>query len=215
VKAALDALVGDALRQRGSGGSAADAAGTGVGEAAVRRTAGASGADDRPGPVVADRRTIPQLQADALAELARHALGCAGTPGTLPTTTIVVRMSLDALRDGVGVAEIDGIDRPIAAATARRLAADAELIPAVLGSDSVPLDLGRGARLFSRSQRIALMERDGGCASCGANLTYAQAHHIDWWSTGDGGRGRVWFIPPPHLDPNQTPRLGGRARFNP
>jgi hypothetical protein len=23
----------------------------------------------------------------------------------------------------------------------------------------------------------------------------------------------VWFIPPPHIDPAQVPRLGGRARF--
>ncbi len=207
---------------------------------------GGSGGDGRgAAPVIQDRRSIPQVQADALAELARHALGCQAAPGSVPATTIVVRMSLDALRDGVGTAEIDGIDRPISAGAVRKLAADAELIPAVLGADSVPLDLGRGTRLFTRYQRIALMERDGGCASCGANITYAEAHHIDWWSaggttdlsngvmlcaschhqihdqgwqiriTGRDRRGQVWFIPPPHLDPKQTPKLGGKARFTP
>lgn len=265
IKAALDAMVGDALRRRGSGGSssctdavegtdtfastaravrrdAGDATdGAGVGDGAVPRIGGAGGV----GSVIEDHRSIPQIRADALAELARRALSCKAAPGSVPATTIVVRMSLDALRDAVGVAEIDGIDRPIAAGTVRKLAADAELVPAVLGGDGVPLDLGRGARLFSRSQRLALMERDGGCASCGANITYAEAHHMEWWSaggrtdlangvmlcahchhqihdqgwqvriTGRDRRTTVWFIPPPHLDPDQTPRLGGRARFDP
>jgi hypothetical protein len=151
-------------------------------------------------------------------------------------------MSLDALRTGVGLAEIDGIDRPIAAGTVRKLAADAELIPMVLGGESLPLDVGRATRLFTRAQRIALAERDGGCASCGANITYAEAHHIDWWRRDHGSTdlangvmlcshchhqvhdhgwgirvdgGSIWFIPPPHIDPRQQPRLGGRARFDP
>jgi hypothetical protein len=25
--------------------------------------------------------------------------------------------------------------------------------------------------------------------------------------------GQVWFIPPPHVDLDQTPRLGGKARY--
>jgi 5-methylcytosine-specific restriction protein A len=214
LKAALDALVGDALRRRGSGAD----------------------------PVVEDRRSIPQIQADALADLARHALGCESGAAVLAKTTIVVRLDLDALVAGTGLAEIDGIDRPIAASTARRLAADAEYIPAVLGGRSVPLDLGRSARLFTRAQRLALAERDGGCASCGQNITYADAHHIDWWTRDSGATDlsngvmlctachrqihdhgwnvritddTVWFIPPPHLDPAQTPRLGGKARYHP
>jgi hypothetical protein len=227
IKAALDAFVSDAFRSRGSRGS------------------GGSAEHLVPSPVIDDRRSIPQLHADAIAALARHALGCQAAPGSLPSTTIVVRMNLESLRDGLGIAEIDGVDRPIAAATVRKLAADAELIPAVLGTDSVPLDLGRRTRLFSRSQRLALMERDGGCASCGANITYAEAHHVDWWSNGgptdlangvmlcahchhqihdqgwevrvvqSGGPGQVWFVPPPHLDPHRAPRLGGKARFSP
>ena len=120
------------------------------------------------------------------------------------------------------------------------MAADAELIPAVLGGDSIPLDLGRAARLFTRAQRLALGERDGGCASCGQNIAYVEAHHIAWWQRDAGptdlsngvmlcsfchhmihregwkihsSPNEVWFIPPPHIDPAQVPRLGGRARF--
>lgn len=31
---------------------------------------------------------------------------------------------------------------------------------------------------------------------------------------GDGVAARVWLIPPPYVDPAQTPRLGGRARYD-
>ncbi len=215
IKAAIEALVSDVLRRR-------------------------EPTECEPGPAVDDERTIPQIQVDALAMLARHTLGCTQTLTPLVKTTVVVRLDLDALVDGIGHARIDGLEQPISAATARRMAADAELIPAVLGGDSVPLDLGRAARLFSRAQRLALGERDGGCASCGQNISYVEAHHIDWWHRDDGpsdldngvmlcsfchhmihrdgwgiraGRNEVWFIPPPHIDPHQVPRLGGRARF--
>ena len=215
VKAAIEALVSDVLRRRAP-----------------------ASPDER--AVVDDLRTIPQIQADALAQVARHSLGCEQTITPLAKTTVVVRLDLETLRSGIGHARIDGIDQPISAATARRMAADAELIPAVLGGPSLPLDLGRAARLFSRAQRLALGERDGGCASCGQDIAYVEAHHIDWWERDAGPTdlangvllcsfchhmvhregwgirataGSVWFIPPPHVDPRQTPRLGGRARF--
>ena len=215
VKAAIEALVSDALRRR---------------EPAPRDAA----------PVVDDERSIPQIQADALAAIARHVLGCEQTLAPLVKTTVVVRLDLATLIEGLGHAGIDGLDQPISAATARRMAADAELIPAVLGGESVPLDLGRASRLFTRAQRIALAERDGGCACCGQNIAYVEAHHIDWWDRDTGPtdlsngvmlcsfchhrihregwiiratRSEVWFIPPAHVDPTRSPRLGGRARF--
>ncbi|MGR0221354.1 DUF222 domain-containing protein [Agromyces sp. ZXT2-6] len=215
VKTAIEALVSDVLRRR-------------------------EPATPSPGPVVDDTRSIPQIQADALAALARHALGCGQTLAPLAKATVVVRLDHDTLVEGLGHARIDGIDQPISATTARRMSADAELIPAVLGGEGLPLDLGRSARLFSRAQRLALAERDGGCASCGQNIAYVDAHHIRWWERDAGptdlrngvmlcsfchhrihregwgihaDRTEVWFIPPPHVDPERTPRLGGRARF--
>ncbi len=192
------------------------------------------------GPIVDDQRSIPQIQADALAALARHALGCESTLAPLAKATVVVRLDHETLVDGLGHARIDGLEQPISATTARRMSADAEVIPVVLGGEGLPLDLGRAARLFSRAQRLALAERDGGCASCGQNIAYVDAHHIRWWERDAGPtdlsngvmlcsfchhrvhregwsiratRTEVWFIPPPHVDPTQTPRLGGRARF--
>ncbi|WP_448811570.1 DUF222 domain-containing protein [Agromyces bauzanensis] len=217
VKAAIEALVSHTLR---------------------RRTDEAMSGGE--GPVVDDRRSIPQLQADALADIARHTLGCEQTLTSLATTTVVVRVDLETLITGLGHARIDGIDQPISAASARRMAVDAEFIPAVMGGDSLPLDLGRASRLFTRAQRLALGERDGGCASCGQNIGYVEAHHVRWWERDTGPTDLangvllcsfchhamhregwtirpdpvgVWFIPPPHIDPSQRPRLGGRARF--
>jgi hypothetical protein len=120
------------------------------------------------------------------------------------------------------------------------MAADCEIIPMVLGAASEALDIGRARRLFSRAQRLALVERDGGCAWCHAPPSYCDAHHIRWW-TKDGGPtdlsnglllcvschhrlhdtgwdvtiedGKVYFVPPAGVDPQRTPRLGGRAQL--
>ncbi|MFT4135272.1 DUF222 domain-containing protein [Microbacterium sp.] len=191
----------------------------------------------------ADQRSVRQIQADALIEFCRHALACTQVP-TLPTTTVVVRMDLDALRTGVGNATIDGIDQPVDAGRVRRLAADLQVVPVVLGGESEILDLGRARRLFTPALRLALAERDGGCVGCGAPPDQCIAHHLRWWCHGgrtdlangvllcvachhrlhdDGwevrveGPGidaKVWMIPPPWIDPERTPRLGGRHRYD-
>jgi hypothetical protein len=173
--------------------------------------------------------------------LAAHCLGCDSDDLPLAATTVLVRLSLADLQSGDGVADIDGGSQPICISTARRMAANGEIIPIVLGGNSEILDLGRGIRIFNRPQRIALIERDGGCAFCGAPPGYTQAHHIRWWSRDCGPtdlnnglllcstchhrihrddwqidirNNQVWFTPPRAIDRNRTPRLGGRARFN-
>ena len=191
-----------------------------------------------------DARSVRQMQADALADLCRHAIGCEEVP-TAPATTIVVRMNLGDLEAGVGSAAIDGINQPVSAGTVRRMAADAELIPCVLGGDSEILDWGRARRLFSRPQKLAAAERDGGCAGCGLPPSMTVVHHRRWWARdggetdldnavllctschhrvhddgwdirieGTGVTAKVWFVPPAWLDAAQTPRLGGKARFD-
>ena len=97
------------------------------------------------------------------------------------------------------------------------------------------LDLGREERLFSRKQKTALAVRDGGCMDpdCDRPPSWTEAHHIRHWKR-DQGRtdladgillcrrdhlryhnqgwevrrdGAVyWLIPPPTIDPDQTPR---------
>ncbi|MEO2135363.1 DUF222 domain-containing protein [Microbacterium sp.] len=201
------------------------------------------GGDDPEAGALRDERTVPQMRADALHELCAHALGCEQVP-TVATTTVVVRMTLDQLESGCGVARIDGFDASLPAAEVRRLAADLQVIPCVLGGDSEILDWGRTRRLFSPAQKLALAERDGGCAFCGAPPAWTHGHHIAWWNRdagptdldngvllctgchhrihsdgwelrvdGVGVAARVWFIPPPWIDADRTPRIGGGARY--
>lgn len=100
-------------------------------------------------------------------------------------TTVVVTLSYDQLRDELGVAELSSGGR-ITAGEARRLACTAGILPAVLGSASEPLDLGRLARLFTPPQRRALEIRDRGCRAEGCSIpaAWCEAHHEHPWSQG-------------------------------
>nr|MDQ2699128.1 HNH endonuclease [Actinomycetota bacterium] len=150
----------------------------------------------------------------------------------------LVTVPLETLQTGVGTATISGVDEPICAGTARRLAADAEIIPVVLGSNSEVLDLGRTARLFTSAQRRALAARDGGCIWPGCTMppAWCEVAHLLAWQLGgetdlengalmcphhhrrfdhDGWalrreHGTPYLIPPTWLDPQQTPRRAGR-----
>ncbi|MEV8218221.1 DUF222 domain-containing protein [Microbacterium sp. NPDC077391] len=146
-------------------------------------TAAFAARQDAPDPDApdADRRTVPMLQADALSLFGSHMLGCTAQTPALAGATVVVRMTLQDLQAGTGSATIDGIDQPISISAARRMAADGGIIPCVLGGDSEVLDWGRRRRLFTPAQRLALAERDGGCAMCGLPPGMAKAHHIRWW----------------------------------
>ncbi|HJT03677.1 MAG TPA: DUF222 domain-containing protein [Pseudonocardiaceae bacterium] len=63
-------------------------------------------------------------------------------------------MKLTDLIEGLRSAVLDAGGR-ISAAEARRLACDACIVPMVLGSDSMPLDVGREQRLATAAQRDA------------------------------------------------------------
>ena len=125
----------------------------------------------------------------------------------------------------------------ISASVARMLAADAEIIPVVLGGRSQPLDLGTGRRYFSRAQRRAMVIRDGGCVgpACDAPPGWCDGAHIRpagygptslengvllcWrchllldqhgWQIHRIGD-RWWWTPPPWIDPTGRQRPGGR-----
>ncbi|MQW77760.1 DUF222 domain-containing protein [Nocardioides sp. dk4132] len=92
-------------------------------------------------------------------------------PARLPlhggdATTLVITMDLATLTAGLGTASLADGTR-ISAGEARRLACTAGLVPAVLGTRSVPLDLGHASRLFSPGQRKALAIRDRECRADG------------------------------------------------
>ncbi|MGL4745797.1 MAG: DUF222 domain-containing protein [Dermatophilaceae bacterium] len=99
--------------------------------------------------------------------------------------TVVITLDLDRLRNQLKAAAVD-TGEAISAATARRLACQAGLIPAVLGGRSQPLDLGRSARLFTETQRKALATRHTTCAAhgCQRPYTWTELHHRHPWAHG-------------------------------
>jgi hypothetical protein len=84
---------------------------------------------------------------------------------------------------GIG---LTGDGTELSAATIRRMACDAEIIPAVLGSRGEVLDVGRARRLVTPAIWVALVLRDRHCAfpSCTRPPVMCQAHHITPWATG-------------------------------
>ncbi len=111
-------------------------------------------------------------------------------PARLPlhggdATTMMITMDLEALTTGLGTATLADGSR-ITAGEARRMACTANLVPAVLGTRSVPLDLGHTARLFTPAQRKALALRDRECRADGCSIpaTWCEAHHLQPWLLG-------------------------------
>ncbi len=105
----------------------------------------------------------------------------------------------------------------------RRLACEAGIIPAVLGTHSEVLDLGRTARFHSKAQRIALLLEQGGCTAegCDAPPAMTHTHHHQPWSHGgntDLKNGRLLCghhharAHDPTYTMTQTP--GGKVRFH-
>ncbi|MGC4834289.1 DUF222 domain-containing protein [Micromonospora vinacea] len=190
-----------------------------------------------------DSRTPGQRRHDALADVCRLAL----RTGELPENggdlaQVVVTTGYDELTRQLGTAVLDA-GRHLSAEAVRRLACDAAILPAVLGSTGQPLDIGRQRRLITGPLRRALVLRDRGCAfpGCDRPPRWCDAHHIQHWADGGdtsldnavllcghhhrhvhhgdwdvrlGGDGHPEFIPPAWLDPEQLPRRNHYHRRN-
>jgi hypothetical protein len=142
-----------------------------------------------PGKLINDGDKVPahRLRGHAFAALLEHL-----DPTKLPehggdATTVLVTISLDALRKELAAAEVLTSDEgAISAAEARRLACTASIVPVVLGGKGQVLDLGTGSRLFTKAQRKALRIRDRRCRAehCTVPAGWCDAHHWQPWSTG-------------------------------
>ena len=188
-----------------------------------------------------DERTHGQRMHDALEDLCDRLLRGGVTPegGGVPATVIV---TVDAQhlveRTGQAVAT-DGTRLTVPQLL--QLATEAEVIPAVLNQAGAVLTLGRSRRIASRAQTLALVARDGGCSfpGCDRPPEWCERHHLKAWI--DGGptdldnltlvcryhhsqfAGRGWtcrldpdrlptWVPPRHIDPDQTPLLHHRIQ---
>jgi len=99
--------------------------------------------------------------------------------------TVVVTMAETTLRGALAACGLDtGGD--ISAGEARRLLCNAGVIPAVLGGASVPIDLGRSARLFNEPQRVAigLTQHTCGAEGCDRPVAWCELHHREPWAQG-------------------------------
>ena len=97
--------------------------------------------------------------------------------------------------------------RPSAPAPARRLACEAGIIPAVLGSKSQVLDLGRKKRFASEAQRIAKTIEAGGCEveGCDAPPGMTHMHHPERWADGgETNRDGIMICPTHHARAHDT-----------
>jgi hypothetical protein len=109
-----------------------------------------------------DDRTAGQRRADALTDVCRLALATGELPesgGDSATMVVTLRELTQALSKGV---LDDGAW--LSADTVRRVAYNAGIIPALLGSSNQVLNLGRRRRLFTGPLRRAPVLRDRGCA---------------------------------------------------
>ena len=99
--------------------------------------------------------------------------------------TVVVTMTLESLLGGLAAATVDTGER-ITATQARRLACEAGVVPAVLGSTGRVLDLGRTTRFATESLRLALAVEQRSCQhpTCSVPGWMCHVHHPTPWSKG-------------------------------
>ena len=127
--------------------------------------------------------TWPRRQGLAFLELLEH------TPvDHLPagSTTLTVNFDHDQLLEGIGAATLSTGTR-VSINEVRRIACEANLIPMVFNGESLPLNMGRGKRLFTRHQRLAIANRDGGCTfpGCDRPPNWCEIHHANCsWAQG-------------------------------
>jgi hypothetical protein len=128
-----------------------------------------------------DERTAKQRRADAVGELAMHAMD----QGTLPRRHSVkphinVTMTLEGLKRELGVPPADlELSLPISTRTAERIACDCTM-SRILLADSMVIDVGRAKPTVSGPTRRALRVRDKGCrfTGCDRQVNLSSPHHL-------------------------------------
>lgn len=109
-----------------------------------------------------------------------------GGPATRADVSVVV--DIDTLRHGLHAKSLisTGNDIELPVETVRRLACDARIIPVVMSSSGVVLDMGRATRIASPQQRRALEAMHPTCAipRCAVPVARCEPHHINYWVNG-------------------------------
>ncbi|MFG6403030.1 DUF222 domain-containing protein [Microbacterium sp. P04] len=239
IKTAIEGMVAGMLHRRDAGNTPGLAPGDADGGLDAGGGDGAGGTQ-----VVEDVRSVKQMQADALSALCRHGVSCDQVPTGVTTTIVVRMSledlekragwaTIDGINQPVSAATVrrmvsdaqvipcvlGGDSEILDWGRAKRLFTPAQKLASAErdgGCGGCGLPPG-----MTSVHHIDWWVRDHGptdlsnamllCTSCHHRI------HDDGWDIrieGTGVRAKVWFIPPPWLDPDRTPRLGGKARFD-
>ncbi len=185
--------------------------------------------------VVTDERTTEQIALDAFVELIRIGTAADANVvlgAKRPAIKLLVTEADLTARSGVGF--IEGQTERVSIATVERYACTTGVVPILFNNNGDVINHGHEQRLYSGPQKLDLAARDGGCTfgDCDRPPSWCEAHHIDHWARDHGKtnldrglllcrhhhmlihnngweihriKGVTVFIPPPDVDPNQTP----------
>ncbi|CAN5231640.1 HNH endonuclease signature motif containing protein [soil metagenome] len=160
--------------------------------------------------------------------------------GGMPAV-VVINADHDKLVTGIGTAVIANTGDPISIKELRRVGCEARILPQIMGTKTITLDMGRDERLHNKHHRLSLTAKYGGCAfpDCHAPPTWCDIHHVEFWKNGgsttlaDGiplckqhhnlihdeewqarvaSDGWAEFTPPRYIDRQQKPRRCTRYR---
>jgi len=134
----------------------------------------------------ADRPTMAQQQADALALLAEAALHHEldpGAPGERYQVVLHVDAPVLADPDQPGQSVLEG-GTHVSPETSRRLACDASRVVMRHDEDGRLLEVGARTRTIPPALRRALQHRDQGCRFPGCGLPFGEGHHVRHWAEG-------------------------------
>jgi len=137
-----------------------------------------------------DERRREQRLADALVELAGHALDSGVIPDRgSQRPHLQVTASLETLLGRIGAPAADlELSLPISSRCVERIACDCNVPRILLDADSMVIDVGRSKRLISGARRTALNQRDRHCRwpGCDRPPSWSESHHLKHWIDGGG-----------------------------
>ena len=153
--------------------------------------------------------------------------------GNRPAVKVIVHQGTLATRTGHGA--LEGHPDPLPLESVDAHLCDTGYVPIGFDDDGQCVNVGRDQRLFTHRQRQGLAVRDGGCRwpGCTRPPSWTEAHHLNPWQAEHGRtdiaqgillckfhhlllhnrhwaiiRTRAadyWLVPPPDIDPTQTP----------
>jgi hypothetical protein len=188
-----------------------------------------------------DTRGCAERAGDAFVEVLKMAANCPDSPTRNGyKTEVALTVSVETLAKAKADAVLNLGDTFMTARDIRRMLCDAHVLPAVMGTDSKPLDVAVPSYVVPAHIRRGLVLRDKGCAfpGCAKPANVSDSHHIRQWLQGGPTQldnlvllcphhhklvhhsdweikvvnGFPEFTPPAYVDPLRRPRTNAIRR---